>query len=198
MKRVLCAVMTMTLFAAASFPQAPAAPQTPAATAGAPDYIIGPADVLEIVVRNDTSLNATVLVRPDGKITLGLLYDVQAAGLTTIQLGERIVAGMAKFYQGGIPSVTVTLREMKSKFVYIEGRGISKSVMVSLSGPLNVMQLISIAGGLTEYAKGKEVRIFREENGVTRTISFNYETFQNASNTKQNIELRPGDIVDVP
>jgi polysaccharide export outer membrane protein len=70
--------------------------------------------------------------------------------------------------------------------------------MVSLSGPLNVMQLISIAGGLTEYAKGKEVRIFREENGVTRTISFNYETFQNASNTKQNIELRPGDIVDVP
>jgi len=192
MKRVLCAVMAMSVFASASFSQAPAVP------AGPPDYVIGPADVLEIVVRNDTALNATVLVRPDGKITLGLLYDIQAAGLTTVQLSERIVAGMSKYYTAGIPVVIVSLREMKSKFVYIEGRGIAKSGPVALGGPMNVMQLITLGGGLTQYAKEKEIKIFREENGVTKTIPFNYETFQNGKNTKQNIELRPGDIVNVP
>jgi polysaccharide biosynthesis/export protein len=190
MKRVLYEVIVICIFAAAAFSQAP--------PAGPPDYIIGPADVLEIVVRNDTSLNATVLVRPDGKITLGLLNDVQAAGLTAMQLGERIVTGLTKFYREGIPTVTVSLRAVNSKFVYIEGLGISKPGPVPLSGPINVMQLITIAGGLKEYAKSKEIQIFRVENGVTKPIPFNYETFQNGSNTKQNIDLRPGDIVDVP
>jgi len=163
-----------------------------------PDYVIGPADVLDIRVRNDASFDVKVLVRPDGKITFLYLPDIDAAGLSTMKLAERISENLSKYYETGPPKVTVFLTETKSKWVYIEGRGIAKSGPFSLTGPLNVMQLITMAGGLTEYAKGKEIKIFREEHGVTKTIAFNYETFQNASNTKQNIELNPGDIVNVP
>jgi polysaccharide export outer membrane protein len=88
--------------------------------------------------------------------------------------------------------------EAKSKFVYIEGRGIAKSGQFPLSGPLTIMQLIAMAGGVTEYAKVREIKVFREENGATTVISFNYETFRSEKDLKQNIVLRSGAIVDVP
>lgn len=190
-RNIFCAAMTMFVFVTASLSQTTLA-------AGPPDYVIGPGDVLDIKVRNDPTLDSTVLVRPDGKITVQLISDVQAAGLTTMQLTDRIVAGLSKFYQSGAPSVTVFLLEMKSKTVYIEGRGIAKSGPVPLTGPLTIMQLIAVAGGLTEYAKGKEIKVIREEGGVMKAISFNYETFQSGKDLTQNIALRSGDIVDVP
>jgi polysaccharide export outer membrane protein len=163
-----------------------------------PDYVIGPADVLEIKVRSDSTLDSTVLVRPDGKITVNLLSDIQAAGLTMMQLAEQISTGLGKYYTKGAPPIFVFLVEAKSKFVYIEGRGIAKSGQFPLSGPLTIMQLIAMAGGVTEYAKVREIKVFREENGATTVISFNYETFRSEKDLKQNIVLRSGDIVDVP
>src|SRR5712671_5965648 len=127
MRNVLCAAMAMCVFAATLVAQAPQAPalsvRSTAAVQGAtPDYVIGPADVLEIKVRNDSTLDSTVLVRPDGKITISFLSDVQAAGLTTMQLAERISTGLGKYYNIGAPPIFVFLVEMKSKFVYIQGR----------------------------------------------------------------------------
>jgi polysaccharide export outer membrane protein len=203
MRNVLYAAVAMSVFTTALFAQAPQAPassvrSTAAVPGGTPDYVIGPADVLEIKVRNDSTLDSTVLVRPDGKITVNLLSDVQAAGLTTMQLAERISAGLSKYHTTDVPLVFVFLAEMKSKFVYIEGRGIAKSGPIPLSGPLTIVQLIAIAGGLTEYAKAKEIKVFREENGVTTAIPFNYETFRSEKDLAQNIVLRSGDVVDVP
>jgi polysaccharide export outer membrane protein len=195
MRNALYAALAMCVFARALAAQAP---QAPASSVRSTDYVIGPADVLEIKVRNDSTLDSTVLVRPDGKITVNLLSDVQAAGLTTMQLAERISAGLGKYYTTGVPTVFVFLLEVKSKFVFIEGHGIAKSGTFPLSGPLTIMQLIATAGGMTEYAKLKEIKVFREENGVTTAISFNYETFRSKKDLAQNIALRPGDIVDVP
>ena len=169
-----------------------------AAPVAVPDYVIGPADVLEIKVRDDASFSGTVFVRPDGKITIYSINDVQAAGMTTTRLGEQITKGLAKYFKGDPPPVTVTLLEMKSKMVYIEGKGIAKPGNIPLSGPMTVMQLISIAGGLKEYAKGRDIKIFRMQESGTEVLKFNYETFQSGTELAQNVELRPGDIVDVP
>ena len=203
MKCVLYAAIAMSILATVLVGQTPQAPassvrSTTAGPGGTPDYVIGPADVLAIKVRNDSTLDSTALVRPDGKITVNLLSDVQAAGLTTMQLAERISTGLGKYYSKDAPTVFVFLLEVKSKFVYIQGRGIAKSGPVPLSGPLTIMQLIAISGGMTEYAKVKEIKLFREENGVTTAIPFNYETFRSEKDLTQNIALRAGDIVDVP
>ena len=203
MRNVLYAALVMCVFARALAAQAPQPPASSVRSAaagpgGTPDYVIGPADVLEVKVRNDSTLDSTVLVRPDGKITVNLLSDVQAAGLTTMQLAERISAALSKYYTSGTPTIFVFLLEVKSKFVYIQGRGIAKSLQVPLSGPLTIMKLIAIGGGMTEYAKLKEIKLFREENGVTTAIPFNYETFRSEKDLTQNIALRAGDIVDVP
>jgi polysaccharide export outer membrane protein len=203
MRNVLFAALVMCVIARALAAQAPQPPASSARSTvtgpgGTPDYVIGPADVLAIKVRNDSTLDSTVLVRPDGKITVNLLSDVQAAGLTTMQLAERVSAGLGKYYSKDAPTVFVFLLEVKSKFVYIQGRGIAKSGPVPLSGPLTIMQLIAISGGMTEYAKLKEIKLFREENGVTTAIPFNYETFRSEKDLAQNIALRAGDIVDVP
>jgi polysaccharide export outer membrane protein len=115
-----------------------------------------------------------------------------------MQLAERVSSGLSKFYATGVPPIFVFLVEMKSKFVYIEGHGIVKGGSFPLSGPLTIMHLIAMAGGMAEYAKVKEIKLFREENGVTRAIPFNYETFRSGKDLKQNIRLIPGDIVDIP
>jgi polysaccharide biosynthesis/export protein len=203
MRKVLYTAVAVSLFATALAAQTPQAPASSARTnantqSATPDYVIGPADVLEIKVRNDPTLDVTVLVRPDGKVTMSLLSDVQAAGLTTLQLADRISSGLNKYYTTGVPPVFVFLVEMKSKFVYIQGHGIAKGGPFPLSGSLTIMQLIAMAGGMTEYAKGRDIKVFREENGVTTAISFNYETFRSEKDLKQNILLIPGDIVDVP
>jgi len=167
-------------------------------TAAIPEYVIGPADVVEIRVQNEASFSGTALVRPDGKVTIYSIDDIQAAGLTTMRLAEQISKSLSIYFKTDPPPVTVTLLEMKSKTVYIQGKGIAKPGSTPLSGPLTVMELISIAGGLKEYAKVKDIKIFRMENGETKILLFNYETFQNGTDLKQNIELRARDIVDVP
>lgn len=203
MRNLLYAAMAMCVFTTSAVAQTPQAPASSVLSAagvqgGTPDYVIGPADVLEIKVRSDSTLDSTVLVRPDGKITVNLISDVQAAGLTTMQLAERISTALDKYYTTGPPPIFVFLAEMKSKVVYIEGRGIAKSGPIPLTGPLTIMQLISMAGGVTEYAKVREIKVFREVNGVTTAIPFNYETFRSEKDLAQNIVLRSGDIVDVP
>jgi polysaccharide export outer membrane protein len=174
--------------------QTPAPPVTSAVPLPA-NYVIGAEDVLSIVYWRDKDMTADVTVRPDGKITLPLLNDVAAAGLTPEQLRDRLLEVSKQYLED--PNITVVVREMNSLKVYITG-GVQKPGPYPLTGPMTVLQLISIAGGLREFVDGKRIVIFRNEGGRPTTFTFNYKDVIARKNLRQNIELKPGDTVAVP
>ena len=180
-------------------PNAPASttPTTNAApNANVPaDYVIGADDLLSIVYWRDKDMSADVAVRPDGHISLPLLNDVQAAGLTPSQLRSNLVEASKKYFED--PSITVVVKQMNSRKVFITGE-VAKPGPYPLTGPTTVLQLISIAGGLRDYAEGKKIIVVRNENGKQTTLPFNYKDVVSRKNLKQNIELQPGDTVIVP
>ena len=206
----LCAAAmtaTPTLIAqtAASEPHKIAVPTpVPAAAAGArpgavvallPAYVIGPNDVLTVVFWRDKDMSADVVVRPDGNITLPLLNDVRAAGLTPDELRARIVAEAQRFIED--PSPTVVVKEINSRKVFITGQ-VEKPGPYPLSVSMTVIQLIAMAGGLKEFADGKNILVMRTENGTQNAFSFDYQQLLKRKNLHQNIELKPGDTVVVP
>jgi polysaccharide export outer membrane protein len=183
-------------------PAVPAAPKpaapNPAAPQGVPtpaDYVIGPDDLLTVVYWRDKELSGDVAVRPDGKISLPLLNDIQAAGLTPEQLRVAVTAAAGKFLEE--PTVTVVVRQINSRRVYITGQ-VGKPGPYNLSGPMTVLQLIATAGGVLEYADTKNIVVMRTENGKPVSYPFNYKDVTKRKNLKQNIELKPGDTVIVP
>lgn len=186
---------------AALVQQAPAAAQTTGGTGSAvdlpPEYVIGPEDVLSINFWRETEMTRDdVAVRPDGRITLPLIGDVAAAGVTPEQLKVEIEkAATAKFLKD--PVVTVTVRQINSRKVFITGQ-VATPNAYPLARDLTVLQLITLAGGVTEYADKKNVTVLRVENGQQRSYKFNYNDVAKGKNLKQNIVLRPGDTVVVP
>jgi len=159
------------------------------------DYVIGPDDVLTVVFWREKDMSTDVAVRPDGMITLPLLNDVQAAGLTPEQLRESLTTAAEKFFEG--PTVAVVVKAINSRKVFITGM-VSKPGPYPLTGPTTVTQLIAMAGGLHEFAKKKNITILRTENGRETAIRFNYQDVMKRKNLKQNIELKPGDTIIVP
>jgi polysaccharide export outer membrane protein len=187
--------------AAAPPSQATATPPpvpAPVAPPGAPlpaGYVIGPEDVLDIIYWRDKDMSAEVAVRPDGRITLPLLNDVQAAGLTPDELREQLMKASAKFVEE--PNVTVVVKTINSRKVFITGM-VAKSGNYPLTAPTTVMQLIAMAGGIQEFADSKNILVVRNENGRPVSYRFNYKEVLKRKNLKQNIELKPGDTVIVP
>jgi len=167
----------------------------PAGVAVPADYLIGPSDQLSIVFWRDKDMSSDVSVRPDGKISLPLLNEVQASGLTPEQLRAQLVVAAGKFIED--PTVSVIVKDIRSRMVYITGQ-VGKAGPYPLVGPTSVLQLIATAGGLNEYADGKKIQILRTENGKTVFRKFNYEEFAKGKHVEQNIELKPGDTVLVP
>lgn len=159
------------------------------------DYVIGPEDVLSIVFWRDADMTADVVVRPDGRITLPLINDVQAAGLKPEELRARVTEAAAKFLEN--PNVMVRVREIKSRKVFITGM-IANPAYYPLVGTTNVLQLIATAGGLLDFARTKDIRIIRSENGRQVAHRFNYNDVREGRNLHQNIDLKPGDTVIVP
>ena len=170
-------------------------PVVPAGVVPPPGYVIGPEDVLSIVFWREKDLSTDAAVRPDGMITVPLLNDVHAAGLSPEQLRERIQTGAAKFVED--PTVTVVVKAINSRKVFITGL-VAKPGQYPLAGPTSVMQLIAMAGGLQEYANSKRILIMRTEGGEQVAMPFNYQDVLNRKNLKQNIDLLPGDTVIVP
>jgi polysaccharide export outer membrane protein len=158
-----------------------------------PDYTIGPDDKLSIVFWRDTEITSDVVVRPDGRISLPLLNDVQAAGLTPDQLRESLLVSAAKFFEDE-PAATVVVKEINSRRVYITG-GVEKPGSYPLNGPTTVLQLIATAGGLKEFVNGKSIIVVRTGNS---RVKFNYKDVVGGKNLAQNIALKPGDTVIVP
>jgi len=177
--------------------QPKAANPRPAGTLAAvpPAYVIGPNDVLSVTFWKDKDMSADVVVRPDGNITLPLLNDIQAAGLTPAQLRERILVEAHRYIED--PSPTVAVKEINSRRVFITGQ-VEKPGPYPLAGPMTVLQLIAMAGGLKEFADGKNIVVMRIENARQVAFQFDYKDLLKRKNLFQNIDLKPGDTVVVP
>lgn len=174
---------------------APAPASAGAVATVPPDYVIGTADVLSVVFWRDKDMSADVVVRPDGKISLPLLDEIQAGGLTPEQLRARLVIAAAKYIED--PTTTVVVKEIHSRRVFITGN-VAKPGTYDLGGDLTVLQLIALAGGLQEYAHAKSIVILRTENGRQQTLKFNYKDVIGQKRVEQNILLKSGDTVVVP
>ena len=159
------------------------------------DYTIGPDDVLTIVFWKEKDMSSDVAVRPDGRISLPLLNDVDAAGLTPEQLRVKLAAAADKFLEE--PTVTVVVKQINSRKVFITGQ-VPKPGPYPLTGPTNVVQLIAMAGGVLEYADAENIVIMRTVNGKPVSYEFNYKDVSKRKNLGQNIELKPGDTIIVP
>ena len=200
---VICGTLSSPLVADQAKPPQPIAPVAqPAAGNGAPkaaasvpaDYVIGAEDVLSIVFWRDKELSADVVVRPDGKISLPLLNDVTAVGLTPEQLAAELMKAATKYIAD--PTASVIVREIKSRKVYIIGQ-VAKAGPYPLTSDMTVLQLIAMAGDLLEYADAKNVVITRMENGKERRFKFNYKDVLRGKGLEQNILLKPNDTVIV-
>jgi polysaccharide export outer membrane protein len=160
-----------------------------------PNYVIGAQDVLDVNVWKNPELTRTVPVRPDGKISLPLLNDVQAAGLTPSQLAGQINTGLRKFITD--PQVTVIVNQINSQRVYILGE-VSRAGAYPLLPGMTVLQALSSAGGFTQFANMKKIYVLRQVNGTQQKYFFNYKEVLSGKRTDENIPVRPGDTIVVP
>jgi len=172
--------------------QAPAE-STPKSLAG-PDYVIGANDNLHISVWKEPDLTASLPVRPDGKISLPLLNDVLAAGLTPMQLADSITEKLKKYIAD--PRVTVVVTAMNSQRIYVVGE-VTHTGAMPLFPNMTVLQALSSAG-FTQFANLKGIYVLRTQNGKQTKLPFNYKEVVKGRNTQQNIVLQPGDQVVVP
>ena len=155
-------------------------------------YVIGPEDVLSIVVWREKDLSGDVIVRPDGMISLPLLNDVQAAGYTPEQLAVIVEKAAIKYVTDS--DTTVIVKQINSRKVFVIGE-VGKPGAFPLTSEMNVLQLIASVGGLNEYADKGNVMILRMENGKERRFRFNYKEVIEGKKLQQNILLQPGDTV---
>jgi len=175
--------------------QLPVAPTAPSAVALPDDYVVGAEDVLGVVFWREAELSGDVTVRPDGRVTLPVIGELQAAGLRPEDLKKQIETAAAKYVTE--PNVTVVVRTINSRRVFVTGRVTTPGVHL-LKGPLTVMQAIALSGGLTEFADAKNIKVLRIVDGKSITLPFNYKDVVRGRKLEQNILLLPGDTVVVP
>lgn len=172
---------------------APSASQEPASVVPA-TYVIGPEDTLHVSVWKEPDLTATLPVRPDGQISLPLLNDVQAAGLTPMQLAVSLTEKLKKYVAD--PRVTVVVTAMNSQKIYVMGE-VSHTGAMPLTPNMTVLQALASAG-FTQFANTKGIYILRTVNGQQQKLPFNYKRVVKGEDVQQNIRLQPGDTIVVP
>jgi polysaccharide export outer membrane protein len=177
---------------------APSAPTGGAVTKPAtddPNYVIGAQDVLDISVWKEPEVSRSVPVRPDGKISLPLLNDVQAAGLTPTQLAAQITESLKKYVAN--PQVTVIVTTMNSQRVYLLGE-VGRPGAYPLLPGMTILQALSSGGGFTQYANTKKIYLLRLVDGRQEKYPFNYKDAIAGKHAEQNIPLKAGDTIVVP
>ena len=157
------------------------------------EYRIGPQDVLQIDVWKEPEITRTIPVRPDGKISLPLLNDVQAAGLTAMQLAGKIREGLTKYLTN--PQVTVTVTQINSRRIFVTGEVVKSGALPLLPG-MTVLQALSSSGGFTQFAREKGIYILRTENGKQVKLPYNYREVLKGK--QEDVVLQPGDVIVVP
>ncbi|MFZ0418155.1 MAG: polysaccharide biosynthesis/export family protein [Candidatus Sulfotelmatobacter sp.] len=176
-------------------PPKAAVPEVQASTPGGPsDYIIGADDTLRISVWKEPDMSVMLPVRPDGKISMPLLDDVQAAGMTPMQLGTSIREKLKKYIAD--PRVTVVVTAMNSQRIYVLGEVVHTGAMPLLPN-MTVLQALSSAG-FTQFANLKAVYLLRVQDGKQTKLPFNYKAAIKGRDNQQNITLKPGDTIVVP
>jgi polysaccharide biosynthesis/export protein len=172
-------------------------PSTPAGSSvgtNSSSYVIGPDDVLQISVWKETELTGTQPVRADGMISLPLLNDVQAAGLTPMQLSASITEKLKKYVSD--PRVNVTVTQMNSQRIYVMGEVLHPGSMTLLPG-MSVLQALASAG-FTPFANTKAIYILRNQNGSQTKIAVNYKKLLKGQESGPEIALKPSDTIVVP
>jgi polysaccharide export outer membrane protein len=190
MKRV-GTISSLALFLLASLP---VFGQSQPASGSDPAYVIGPDDTLFISVWKEPDLTETLPVRADGMISLPLLNDVRAAGLTPMQLSSTITDKLKKYVDD--PRVTVVVTQMNSQRVYVTGEVLHTGAM-TLTPQMTVLQALASAG-FTQFANTKGIYVLRTENGAQKKYPVNYKKLVKGQDSSQNIFLKPGDTIVVP
>ena len=177
-------------------PAVPAAPtDVPQGITPPSDYVIGPEDVLSVLFWREKDLSADVVVRPDGRITLPLINDVVAGGLTPDELRDRVQQAAARYVEG--PNATIVVKQINSRKVFVTGK-VAKPGTYPLMGPTTVLQMLATAGGLMDFAKKDRIVVMRTTGDKNETFKFNYKDVSKSKNLEQNILLKPGDTILVP
>jgi polysaccharide biosynthesis/export protein len=169
-------------------------PKQKAESQAGKDFIIGPGDVLNVFVWKEPEVSRSVPVRPDGKISLPLVNDVQAVGFTAVQLKGVITDKLKDFIAD--PNVTVTVEKVNSQKVTIMGEVTSPGPQ-SLTGPTKIMDILATSR-FTPFAKTTRIYVLRDENGKQQRLDFNYKDYIKGKNPNQNILLKNGDTIIVP
>jgi polysaccharide export outer membrane protein len=208
MKRTIVITLACVFFLALALPASAqdkkqgAAPNAAAQTAAqealssyGPEYLIGPGDVLDISVWKEEALTKSVVVLPDGKISFPLIGQVQAAGRTVDDLKQEISKRIVKFAPK--EEVNIEVKQVNSMLVYVIGR-VNQPGRFVLNTNVDVLQALSIAGGLNPFAKRSQIKVFRKEGGKTTILRFNYDEVTDGEKLEQNVTLKRGDVVVVP
>jgi polysaccharide biosynthesis/export protein len=160
-----------------------------------PTYVIGPEDALEISVWRDETLKGAALVRPDGGISFPLAGDMIVAGKTAAQVRDELVKRLEKFIPE--PVVTVSVVRVASYRIYVIGR-VNKPGDFQAGRNIDVLQALSMAGGMTPFANEDDIRIIRKVGGQSISIPFQYSRIRKGGDLSQNITLKSGDVLLVP
>lgn len=159
------------------------------------DYLIGPTDKLTIEVWKNPELSLDVPVRPDGKISVPLLDDVQAAGLTPLELKEVLTQSLREYVEN--PDVTVIVSDVGSPIVFLLG-GVGRQGPIPLTRNLRVLDAISMAGGFAQFADRGDVRVLRRTSNGLVEHRFDYDAYLDGDAPESNFLLQPGDTLVVP
>jgi polysaccharide export outer membrane protein len=172
------------------------AKRTGSAKASPTDYKIGAGDILEITIWKEPDLSRDeILVRTDGKISFPLLNDVQAAGLTPLEMKKNMEVGLKDFISN--PFVTITVKSPESQKIYILGE-VSNTGEYPLTKNLTVLQAFALAGGFTEWASKKEIILMRKEGNKEKIYRINYKNIIKGKDLSQNLKLKADDTIIVP
>lgn len=201
--RILVVFKTLLLFvlyapALSNSADSPTSADTPTALVpAAPDagYQIGPEDILEISVWKEDGLKKEVLVRPDGGISFPLVGEISVLGKTAGQLEAEIKQKLDRFIPQ--PAVSVAVLKVTGNKIYVIGKVLRPGEFVA-GRYIDVLQALSIAGGLTPFAAENKIKILRKEDGKDTVLPFQYSKVRNGENLEQNVMLKSGDVIVVP
>ena len=169
--------------------------QQPPKTQADEKYQLGPEDLITVLVWKNEALSRQVSVRPDGWISLPLIGDVKAAGLTAMQLKETVAERLKEFVAD--PNVTVLVDDIRNFKVFIIGE-VNRPGAYQLKSDTTVIQALALAGGFTQFASRTKVMVLRKEGGKEERIRFNYNEVASGSDSAKNLLLKPGDTIIVP
>jgi polysaccharide export outer membrane protein len=206
MKTLIVTAFTLALLPCAARAQTPvgtsgtSASPAPRPAAGspastAPDYRLVAGDKLRIEVYKDAQLSQSLQVRPDGKITLPLLGDIPAAGRTSVELRDAIARSLEEYIAK--PVVTVIVQETTPQVVYITGEVTKPGALNLTNGQMSIIQAIAMAGGFTDFANKKDIRVLRKGPSGMQTLRFNYKEAIEDESRREPLALLPGDTVIV-